>query len=287
MFSIDLQGRLGPEPQYPVDEDERVDRLWRTHYEECEQCASDLLRTCLATGHLAWTPRVHQLLTEEHRSALEAWQIVARRKGVPREVACLVLSYEVGMFPADRLVRYEGVCKVQDDALVIGIAVGGLQSAKAREFTPMEALPVVKKAAAGLQWLHEHGIMHKRLRAASIFVSPDLQQVKLAWYGLPTEHHMERRNIADPYWLAPELVTAPNLDFAYTQKCDMWALGITAIELATGANPWEHLHPVRALFILGSQQEAPRLVGEEYPAQLRRLVESCVRPDPERRSVNF
>lgn len=37
-------------------------------------------------------------------------------------------------------------------------------------------------------------------------------------------------------------------DYSYDARCDVWSLGITAIELADGDPPLSEMHPVKALF---------------------------------------
>uniref|UniRef100_A0A095C3F8 Mitogen-activated protein kinase kinase kinase kinase 3 n=1 Tax=Schistosoma haematobium TaxID=6185 RepID=A0A095C3F8_SCHHA len=57
---------------------------------------------------------------------------------------------------------------------------------------------------------------------------------------------IQRRNsfIGTPYWMAPE-VAAVERKGGYDEKCDVWALGITAIEYAELQPPLFDLHPMR------------------------------------------
>uniref|UniRef100_A0A8C9YCX3 Mitogen-activated protein kinase kinase kinase kinase n=1 Tax=Sander lucioperca TaxID=283035 RepID=A0A8C9YCX3_SANLU len=62
--------------------------------------------------------------------------------------------------------------------------------------------------------------------------------------------------IGTPYWMAPE-VAAVERKGGYNQLCDIWAVGITAIELAELQPPMFDLHPMRALFLMTKSNFQP------------------------------
>ena len=55
------------------------------------------------------------------------------------------------------------------------------------------------------------------------------------------------RATGTPYWMAPE-VAAVERKGGYDQLCDIWAVGITAIEFAEKEPPMFDLHPMRCVF---------------------------------------
>jgi serine/threonine protein kinase len=60
--------------------------------------------------------------------------------------------------------------------------------------------------------------------------------------------------IGTPYWMAPE-VAAVERKGGYNHLCDIWAVGITAIELAELQPPMFDLHPMRALFLMSKASQ--------------------------------
>ena len=56
--------------------------------------------------------------------------------------------------------------------------------------------------------------------------------------------------------MAPE-VAAVERKGGYNQQCDIWAVGITAIEFAELQPPMFDLHPMRALFIMSKSGFKP------------------------------
>uniref|UniRef100_A0AAY4DQF3 non-specific serine/threonine protein kinase n=1 Tax=Denticeps clupeoides TaxID=299321 RepID=A0AAY4DQF3_9TELE len=65
--------------------------------------------------------------------------------------------------------------------------------------------------------------------------------------------------IGTPYWMAPE-VAAVEIKGGYNELCDIWSVGITAIELAELQPPLFDLHPLRLLFLMTkSGYQPPKL----------------------------
>lgn len=74
------------------------------------------------------------------------------------------------------------------------------------------------------------------------------------------------------------------LDSSYDSRCDVWSVGITAIELAEGDPPLADLHPMRALFQI-PRNPPPRLSHpEDYtPELLPNFISGCLVKDLEER----
>lgn len=101
--------------------------------------------------------------------------------------------------------------------------------------------------------------MHRDIKGANILLT-DHGDVKLADFGVAakiTATIAKRKSfIGTPYWMAPE-VAAVEKNGGYNQLCDIWAVGITAIELGELQPPMFDLHPMRALFLMSKSNFQP------------------------------
>ncbi|KAM7365907.1 hypothetical protein PAMP_015387 [Pampus punctatissimus] len=91
-------------------------------------------------------------------------------------------------------------------------------------------------------------VCRETLQGANILLT-ERGDVKLADFGVAAEISAsvaKRKSfIGTPYWMAPE-VAAVEKKGGYNHLCDIWAVGITAIELAELQPPMFDLHPMRS-----------------------------------------
>uniref|UniRef100_A0A8C9U7Y3 Mitogen-activated protein kinase kinase kinase kinase n=1 Tax=Scleropages formosus TaxID=113540 RepID=A0A8C9U7Y3_SCLFO len=139
----------------------------------------------------------------------------------------------------------------------------------------------------GLHYLHETGKMHRDIKGANILLT-DRGDVKLADFGVAAEitaSVAKRKSfIGTPYWMAPE-VAAVEKKGGYNHLCDIWAVGITAIELAELQPPMFDLHPMRALMLMSkSNFQPPKLKDRtKWSALFHSFVKMALTKNPRKR----
>ncbi|KAM6917911.1 mitogen-activated protein kinase kinase kinase kinase 5 [Lycodopsis pacificus] len=146
---------------------------------------------------------------------------------------------------------------------------------------------VCRETIQGLGYLHDKGKMHRDIKGANILLT-DNGDVKLADFGVAakiTATIAKRKSfIGTPYWMAPE-VAAVEKNGGYNQLCDIWAVGITSIELAELQPPMFDLHPMRALFLMskGSFQPPKLKDKNKWSNAFHNFVKMSLTKNPKKR----
>ena len=126
-------------------------------------------------------------------------------------------------------------------------------------------------------------------------------EVKLADFGVSAilKNPSEKRKslIGTPYWMAPEVSQNKLNPTLYDYSCDIWSLGVTALEMADKHPPLSHvpyffffhlcnflkLPPLRALTQI-PLRSAPKLAQPtSWSTSFNQFIESCVQKDPTKR----
>ncbi|KAL4309481.1 hypothetical protein GQ457_01G022560 [Hibiscus cannabinus] len=186
------------------------------------------------------------------------------------------------------IVRYLGTAR-EDDSLniLLEFVPGGSISSLLGKFGSFPE-PVIrmytKQLLLGLEYLHKNRIVHRDIKGANILVD-NKGCIKLADFGA-SKKVVELATIngaksmkGTPYWMAPEVI----LQTGHSFSADIWSVGCTIIEMATGKPPWsQQYQEVAALFHIGTTKSHPP-IPEHLSFEAKDFLLKCLQKEPELR----
>ncbi|CAI5762128.1 myosin-IIIb-like isoform X11 [Podarcis lilfordi] len=142
-------------------------------------------------------------------------------------------------------------------------------------------------ALLGLQHLHNNRIIHRDVKGNNILLTTE-GGVKLVDFGVSAQLTSTRlrRNtsVGTPFWMAPEVIACEQqYDYSYDARCDVWSLGITAIELGDGDPPLFDMHPVKTLFKIPRNPPPTLFQPENWSRGFNHFISQCLIKDFEKR----
>lgn len=150
--------------------------------------------------------------------------------------------------------------------------VGALSMARAADF--------LYQILVGLDYAHNHGIMHRDIKPGNIFVQ-SRDRIKILDFGLACECGIEDFDLAGTaQYAAPEQVEGAPVD----QRCDLYCLGIMAYEMVVGQRPYPE-DDLSRLLDLHVEEDIPdpALALPSMPPELHAFILKCCRRNPNER----
>jgi len=164
-----------------------------------------------------------------------------------------------------------GTCQAHDTKLLYVVMEYGeenlAETLRERSLTAAEAREMLEPVADTLQYLHDFGLVHGRLKPSQILITGNQVKVASDWIHAAGE----------PGWgfQAPSVYDPPeSVSGMCSPAGDVWALGVTLVEALTQTQPLQRRPKAKRVFL------PPTL-----PVAFREIAHGCLQGNPRRRET--
>ncbi|XP_037023109.2 mitogen-activated protein kinase kinase kinase 19 isoform X3 [Artibeus jamaicensis] len=190
------------------------------------------------------------------------------------------------------IVAYLGTCLEENIvSIFMEFVPGGSISSIINRFGPLPEMvfcKYTKQILQGVAYLHENCVVHRDIKGNNVMLMPTgiIKLIdfgcarRLAWAGLSGTHSdMLKSMHGTPYWMAPEVIN----ESGYGRKSDIWSIGCTVFEMATGKPPLASMGRMAAMFYIGAHRGLMPPLPEHFSESAADFVRVCLTRDQHER----
>ena len=147
--------------------------------------------------------------------------------------------------------------------------------------TEVEISAIIYMVLQGINFIHKKNLVNRDIKGRNILVGKN-GSVKLCDFGICRkyiENGMKKFRGGSPYWMAPEILKKEE----YTQNIDIWALGITCIELAEYEPPYSKYSPDEVLKKIIKNPPKGLNNPDNWSYEFNDFVKKCLEIDKNKR----
>ncbi|KAJ1487879.1 kinase-like domain-containing protein, partial [Baffinella frigidus] len=207
------------------------------------------------------------------------------------------LEQEIGLLSTlvhENIVQYLGTERNNELSIFLEHMPGGSVADLVERFGKLDEVVIIKytrEVLEGLMYLHDRGIIHRDIKGQNILVD-NRGTCKLADFG--ASRYLQSSDTAanlsfkgTPVFMSPEVI----MEQKYSKKSDVWSIGCTLLQMATGNPPFsEFSNHIAALFHITSSSEPPPVptyISEDAQAFVKECFIRDVKFRPHAHQLRF
>ncbi|KAM9380265.1 mitogen-activated protein kinase kinase kinase 19 [Phaethornis superciliosus] len=168
---------------------------------------------------------------------------------------------------------------------------GGSISSIINRFGPLPEIVLckyTKQILQGVAYLHDNCVVHRDIKGNNVMLMPNgvVKLIdfgcarRLAWVSLSGTQSETLKSVhGTPYWMAPEVIN----ESGYGRKSDIWSLGCTVFEMATGKPPLASMDRIAAMFYIGAHRGLMPSLPDQFSVTAVDFVHACLTRDQHER----
>lgn len=138
----------------------------------------------------------------------------------------------------------------------------------------IEISSIIYMVLKSLIFIHKNNLIDRDIKGRNILVDKE-GTIKLCDFGICKPFHknnMKHLRGGSPYWMAPEILNKEE----YDQTIDIWALGITCIELAENEPPYFNLSPKEVMKQIIKSPPKGLIHKEKWSNEFNDFISCCL-----------